>query len=245
MFKDKRILAIVPARAGSKGIPEKNIKPLCGKPLIEWTIEPALASKHIDDVMVSTDSERIAALASDCGVQVPFLRPAELALDETPGADVILHVLQWYEEVRQTYDCFILLQPTSPFRKISHMDDAIEVCVNDQDADAVVSICEVDDHPYWMKVLDENRRIKTYVSEDQIPSSRQKLPKLYKNNGAIYICTWDAFLEDRSFYKRNCKGFIMNKQSSIDLDTLDDWEYAEYRIQRDAHLRSGIIGNAT
>jgi CMP-N,N'-diacetyllegionaminic acid synthase len=232
MFQGEKVLAIIPARGGSKGIPGKNIKRLQGKPLIAWTIQAAQGSKYLDKIIVSTDSAEIAKLANEYGAETPFVRPVELATDVTPGVDVILHTMTWFEEAKLDFGFLVLLQPTSPLRNSSQVDNALEIYAGDADVDAVVSVCEVEDHPFWMKRIDDKGYVHTYTDEIDIPDSRQELPLLYKNNGAIYICRWEVFSADKSFYKRNCKAFIMDRHSSIDLDTMDDWKHVEYLLHR-------------
>ena len=238
MYKNNTILGIIPARGGSKGIPKKNIKILVDKPLITWTIHAAQKSQYIDKLIISTDSEEIAKMGSQLGAEIPFIRSSELAKDDSSGSDVIIHALDWFQCNRKTYDYFILLQPTSPFRKTEHIDKALEVIISKQDIDALVSIQKVDQHPYWMKKINKAGYLEKYNEESSAYTYRQSLPELYINNGAIYICKWDVFIDDRSLYKRNCYPFIMERKFSLDLDTMDDWKYAEYLLNNNIDLFS-------
>jgi len=231
VINGKSVLAIIPARGGSKGIPGKNTKLLGNKPLIGWTIEVAKKSKFIDRIIVSTDSIEIASIAKKYGAEFPFIRPSKLASDEASGTDVILHTLQWFEENDKKYDYFILLQPTSPFRKVNHINSALYTLINNQEAHTLVSVKIVDESPYWMKEIDERGFLKYYVSDAEQYPNRQDLPNIYIVNGAIYICKWEVFLQEKSFYKQNCLPYIMDTIASMDLDNMDDWNYAEYLKQ--------------
>lgn len=230
MINGKTVLAIIPARGSSKGIPGKNIKLLGGKPLISWTIEAAKESKFIDRIIVSTDSKEIAGVAIECGAEIPFMRPFELASDEASGADVILHVLRWFEKNDINYDFFILLQPTSPFRKSEHIDEALDGLIKKPEAQALVSVKIAEESPYWMKEIDDKGFLKNLLSESKQYPNRQDLPRVYILNGAIYISKWDIFLEDKSFFKRKCLPYTMDGRSSLDLDTPLDWKFAEVML---------------
>ena len=228
MINGKMILGIIPARGGSKGILGKNAKEIAGKPLIAWTVEAAKQSKYIDRLIISTDSEEIAGIGRDVGVEIPFLRPSEIAQDKSTGADVILHTLNWFEGNDLKFDYFIYLQPTSPMRKSIHIDKAIEMIVLNGNADSLVSISESSKHPHWMKTINKNGYIENFLPSGTVYNNRQDLSAVYALNGAIYICRWDVFVEDHSFYLRNCLPFVMDQVSSIDIDINSDWEYAEY-----------------
>lgn len=240
MINGKSILAIIPARGGSKGIPNKNIKMLCGKPLVTWTIEAAKKSVHLDRIIVSTDSEEIADVAKEYGAEVPFLRPAELSTDETKGDDVVLHALNWVKENEgELYDYFVLLQPTSPFRTSRHIDDAIQLFNKSKEASSLVSVSEVIKHPVWMKRIDEKgflvefiKTDKLYFKTDKLYSRRQELPPLYVLNGAIYLAKWDEYFVLKSFFNNKCLPFVMDHKAGLDIDTLDDWDFAEYYLLR-------------
>jgi CMP-N,N'-diacetyllegionaminic acid synthase len=227
MINGKTVLAIVPARGGSKGIPGKNIKLLGEKPLISWTIEAAKESKSIDKVIVSTDSEEIANLAKDCGAEIPFMRPSELATDTALIVDTILHIQHWFEENDKKYDYFILLQPTSPFRTAMHIDQALDQVFRTSKAQSLVSVKIVDENPYSMRRINSNGFIENFMSDSKQYPRRQDKPKVYIVNGAIYICEWDIYLKDKNFYKRNCLPYIMEEKNSLDLDSLLDWKLAE------------------
>ena len=188
MINDKKVLAIIPARGGSKGLPGKNIKELCGKPLIAWSIEQALKSKYIDNVVVSTDTEEIAKIAKECGADVPFLRPAELAADDSPTSDAILHVLEQLNMKGESYDYVALLEPTSLLRKSNDIDDAISMIVKNTDANCLVSVGEVHmEHPMIVKKIDKKGFIAPYILNIAKIHQRQQAGKAYFPYGVNYI----------------------------------------------------------
>ena len=166
MYKSKKILAIIPARGGSKGLPDKNIKLLYGKPLIGWTISQAKASKYIDEIFVTTDCLKIADVAEQFGIKVPFLRPKELATDSASSMDVVDHVLSYFKEEGKHFDYIILLEPTSPLRKKDDLDVAIKLAVDNETSDGVVSLGEVHmEHPMIVKKINEKGKITSYIDE--------------------------------------------------------------------------------
>ncbi|MCE9659469.1 MAG: acylneuraminate cytidylyltransferase family protein [Burkholderiales bacterium] len=228
-----RILGLVPARGGSKGIPRKNIKRLAGKPLIGWTIESALRSTRLAAVVVSTDDEEIAAVARAYGAATPFMRPAELARDDTPGVDPVLHALAALPE----FDAVVLLQPTSPLR----MEEDIDGCVAQAErmaAPCVISVCEPRHHPGWMYRLDAHGLIAPLLDQPPV-LRRQDLPPVYAANGAVYFARADWLGKTRSFTAAGTAAYVMPAERSIDLDTPLDWRIAE--ILMDPTLRSRAV----
>ena len=223
MYKGKKILGIIPARSGSKGLKDKNIKPLGGKPLIGYTIKAALDSKMIDNVIVSTDSEQYRDIAKSLGAEVPFLRSSKLSEDETKTEDVIVDLISKLEE---KYDYFILLQPTSPLRTSEDIKNVIKLIV-EEDLESVVSVCEVDHSPYLMNVLNKDLSMEGFISNNK---RRQDYEKFYRINGAIYLMQVDKYLECRNFYGKNSKAYIMSKERSIDIDSLTDFEFVDHLI---------------
>lgn len=232
MINGNTVLAIIPARAGSKGILNKNIKQLNGKPLIGWTIDEVIKSNYLDKIIVTTDSNEIAEIANKHGAETPFIRSKELSDDVTTGNDVIIHTLKWFDEYGSKYDFFVYLQPTSPLRKTVHISEALEMLAKDTRATSVVSVCESKRHPFWMKKIDNDGYLDDFLEPIEAYPNRQDLPKVYFPNGAIYATTWNIYLEDESFYKRRCLPYVMDEYTSIDLDTLSDWEYVEYLLSR-------------
>ena len=230
MHKKKRILGIIPARGGSKGLTRKNILPLLGKPLIAWTIEQAHLSKYLDKVIVNTDDSEIAKVAKDHGAEVPFLRPQELAQDMSRGIDVVLHNLSWLEENNEVYDLIILLQPTSPLRKSEDIDNAIELLFS-KNAQAIISVCEVEHHPYWENILPETGCMGEFLSNEIMNKNRQERPVFYRLNGAIYLAYCDYLRTYKSFYGNETYAYIMPRERSIDIDNVLDLKLAEFMIR--------------
>lgn len=226
MILGKTVLAIVPARGGSKGIPRKNIKVIAGKPLIAWTIEEAKKSKYIDKLILSSEDEEIINVAKQWGCEVPFIRPLELAQDNTAGIEPVIHAIK---AINAKYDYVCLLQPTSPLRKTEHIDGCIEKCILNN-SDSCVSISEVKKHPYWMYVLNDTDIIKPFCKEEHAVL-RQELPRLYVLNGAIYMAKADFITTNFGFIDDNTIGYYMDAISSIDIDEYLDFFIAECIIK--------------
>ena len=233
MYKGNNILGLIPARGGSKGLPRKNIKPLVGKPLIAWTIEQALVSKYLDRVVVSTDDKEIAEISKKYGADIPFVRPKELAEDNTKGIDVVLHAIEWLSEndKQKQYDLIILLQPTSPLRAKEDIDKAIEFLFL-KEAKAVVSVCEVDHHPLWSNTLPEDGCMKIFIRKEIMNKNRQELPVFYRLNGAIYLAYCDYLRKQRSFFGEKTFAYIMSKERSIDIDYEVDLKLAQILMKK-------------
>jgi N-acylneuraminate cytidylyltransferase/CMP-N,N'-diacetyllegionaminic acid synthase len=231
LYKGKTILALIPARGGSKGLPRKNIKTLLGKPLIAWTIEQALASKYLDKVIVSTDDREIAEVSKKYSAEVPFIRPKELAEDDTKGINVILHVINWIEKNNKKYDLIILLQPTSPLRTSEDIDNAISLFFLKK-ANAIVSVCEVDHHPLRANTLPEDGCMKDFIKPEITNKNRQELPKYYRLNGAIYLAYWDYLKEQKTFFGKKTFACIMPQDKSIDIDSEIDFELTKIIMKR-------------
>lgn len=229
MYKDKKILAVIPARGGSKGIPYKNIIDLCGRPLISYTITAGLNSKYVDYVMVSTDDAEIARVAKDTGAQVPFMRPAELATDHSKTLDAILYSIRRLNIMGLEFDVLVLLQPTQPLRTSIDIDGAIEKYY-ENNCESLVSVSEVDDHPILIRTIEEDR-LKTLLNVSST-CRRQDMPKYYRVNGCIYINSIAELNEDTSF-NDNRVPYVMEKRYSIDIDEMSDLVMAEYYINLD------------
>lgn len=224
MINGKRVIAVVPARAGSKGLPGKNIRPLCGKPLIAWTIEKALKSRFIDSVVVSTDSEEIASVARAAGAAVPFLRPAKLAADTTPTISVIEHTLAWFETQQAlVFDYHVLLEPTSPLRE----DDDIDLMLARLDGladrfDGIVSLGEVGTHPSILKRL-VGDHIEPFCAELATASRRQDNEPAFFPFGVAYITKVATLLAERSFYPARCTHHRLKRYQTYEIDDLHDF----------------------
>lgn len=221
----KKILYVIPARGGSKGVPGKNIKLLGGKPLIYYSIEVARALANDEDICVSTDDVEIKEMVEQVGLHIPFLRPPELALDNSGTYEVLLHVVNYYVDKGKRYDLLVLLQPTSPFREASQVKAAIDSW--EEDIDMVVSVKETKANPYYL-LFEENESGFLITSKEGNFSNRQECPLVYEYNGAIYVINIDTLLRKplNAFLKK--KKFVMDEESSLDVDTHFDWKFAEF-----------------
>lgn len=218
------VIAVIPARGGSKGLPGKNIVDLCGKPLIAYTIEAALKSRYIDRVIVSTDSKKIAKISEALGAEVPFLRPAYLAGDTTHTPPVIEHAVRFIEKQGCRVDLVVTLQPTSPLRKSEQIDKAVEL-MHRSHSDSVISVKAADYPPYWVVKIKRNKAI-PFVDDgiDYFRKERQQLPKTYQINGAIYVTRRNALLKKKVIVPNNCGVIVMDEKTSLDVDTDADLE---------------------
>ena len=218
-------LVIIPARGGSKGIPHKNIKLLAGKPLIEYTIDVARAIVPDENICVSTDDSEIINVVEDYGLKVPFVRPAELATDSAGTYEVILHAIKYYYDKGQNFDNVILLQNTSPFRKVEHVNEAIKLYTSE--IDMVVSVKETTSNPYY-NCFEEDKNGYLYISKGEcLFTRRQDIPKVYEYNGAIYIINPNSLKKmPIGKFSRRVK-YVMDEIHSLDLDNTLDWKLAE------------------
>jgi len=222
------ILAIIPARSGSKGLKDKNIKKLNGKPMIAYTIEAANESGIFKDVIVSTDSRKYAETAEEYDAEVPFFRPQRLAEDDSTTNDVIIHSLEEMKKRNKGYNYFMLLQPTSPLRNSKNIKEAYDLLLQ-KEANAVVSICETDHNPLLANTLDESLSLDNFINKDE-NKRRQELPTYYRLNGAIYLAKVDYFLKYNDFYHKKSFAYIMSKKESIDVDDIIDFKLAQQII---------------
>ena len=216
------ILAVIPARGNSKEILRKNIRDLCGKPLIAWTIENALKAKCLDRIIVSTEDDEIAEISKNWGADVPFVRPPELSLDDTPGPDVILHAISKITE----FDDVMMLQPTSPLRTPEDIEGVARMA-EEKKASSIVSVCEASKHPCWTYKNDQNNRLIPYIKGPLTPR-RQDLPRAYSLNGAVYWAKCKVFREKKTFIHSETLGYTMPPERSADIDTELDWAWVEY-----------------
>lgn len=222
----KKNLALIPARSGSKGLKDKNIKPLNGKPLLAYTIEAAMNSKLFDEIHVSTDSKVYADIAIEYGANVPFLRSLELATDVASSWDVVKDAIHRYKREGKTFDMVTLLQPTTPLRTGQDIMEAYNVLVSNN-ANAVVSVCEVDHSPLWCNTLPENHVMTNFIQKGISELPRQKLDKYYRINGSIYMVKTEYLNNSKSIYDSNCIAYIMDKERSIDIDDEFDLKIAQ------------------
>jgi len=226
MYKNKKILALITARGGSKGIPNKNIKILGNKPLLAWTIDEAKKSQYIDRLILSSDSENIINIANKYGCEAPFVRPKELAEDTSSSIDVILHAVK---TINEEFDYLMLLQPTSPFREVVDIDKVIEQTI-DSNVELMISISRVKKHPSYLYKI-ENDKLIPYIDVNK-QLRRQDMPETYEHNGAIYFCTIGYIKKNKTYNNKNAVGYEMFGNANLDIDTSEDWEYAEYLIEK-------------
>jgi len=227
------ILAIIPARGGSKRIPRKNIKNFAGQTLLSYSASAALGSKMLSRTILTTDDKEIRKIGLELGIEAPFLRPGNLAQDDTPSLPVIFHAVQTLEDLEgYSPDIVVILQTTSPLRTSQHIDDALKTFLN-SDADSLVSVTEVPHNmnPYSVMQLQEDGAIRPFLEYDENDNLRQKKPVFYARNGAaIYICTYQCLMQKNSLYGDKIVPFFMSKETSFDLDDEIDWKIAQYFI---------------
>jgi len=228
MITDKKVLGLVLARAGSKGLPGKNTKLLCGKPLIAWSIEAGLASKYIDDLAVSTDGDEIASVSKQYGAQVPFIRPPELASDGASSVSAILHTLDYLEEHGRCYDLVVLLEPTSPLREASDIDAALELLV-EKNASSVVSVCKAEAiHPSFMfKMHSTTNQLLPFTGAQPNTLRRQDIQPVFFLDGTIYCSTPKKIREKNGFYHDETLAYVVPKWKSLEIDDADDFLMVE------------------
>lgn len=219
MINKKSVLAIIPARGGSKGVPRKNIQKLGEKPLIAWTIEAADKSQYIDRLILSSEDEEIISIAKEWGCEVPFVRPVELSQDDTPGIEPVLHALNTLSE---EYDYIVLLQPTSPFRTHLDIDECIELCVKNG-APSCVSVVETSESPYWMYYKNKDNKITPLIKTDKKAYQRQLLPKVFILNGAVYVSKTEYVKIQKTFVTKDTLAFTMHRDHSLDIDSEYDF----------------------
>ena len=226
MLKKMEIVAIIPARGGSKGVLRKNIKLLNGNPLITYSIKAAQNSQYINKVVVSTDDKEIMETALQYNASVPYLRPFELSTDDASTVDVIIHMVKYLINVENYIPDYVcVLQCTSPLRTSADIDNSISLLLS-RNVDGLVSVCESEINPYWTNIFD-GERLKYFIEKGKTITKRQDLPKIYRNNGAIYLVKTEVLLSEKSLEPKNITGYIMPIDRSIDIDTELDFKIAE------------------
>ncbi len=234
MYRGKSVLCIIPARAGSKGLPGKNIKNLHGKPLIAYTIEQAKNSKYIDRVIVSTESLDIADISRKYGAEVPFRRPAKLATDKSNIMDVLIHAIAWMKKKeRADFDIVVLLHVTSPLRTSKDIDKCIEILVKKQ-ADNVFSVTEAHRNPYF-NMVEINKDGKVGLVKKGRFINRQAIPKVFDMNASIYVWWKDILMKKKSSFLKNSRIYVMPKEKSVDIDDYLDFKIAEMFLIENFH----------
>ena len=234
MHESGRLLAVVPARGGSKRLPRKNVLPLGGRPLISWTIAAAQASGVFDDILVSTDDEEIANVARDAGALVPWLRPANLCTDTATSAAVLQHALAWYELERGVVNAVVLLQPTSPFRRDASIREAVASFREQREpqAQAVVSVSPAPQHPAWCFYVD-GTAMQPFLGWDNLQQRSQDLPPAFALNGAIYVMPAALVRSGAPLLQPGTRPFVMaDPTEALDIDTEDDWQTAQMLAER-------------
>lgn len=225
-----RTLAIIPARGGSKRLPGKNLKQLFGKPLIAWSIEFARSVPWFDEIQVSTDSEEIAAICVEYGIEVSRLRPAELATDDASSVDVVMDVLNWRRTDGVEFDAVALLQPTTPVRFLERWDEAQNL-LSSSDCEGVIGVCPADTHPYLAFRDSAEGLLAPWVPNPSGTTRSQDYPTAYAVNGALYLVKVDALLEQKTFFPKKCRPVLCDERvENIDIDTAFDWRVSEMII---------------
>jgi N-acylneuraminate cytidylyltransferase/CMP-N,N'-diacetyllegionaminic acid synthase len=224
------ILYIIPARGGSKGLPGKNIRLLGNKPLIAYSIEAAVNSIFKGTVIVSTDDEEIASVGKKYGATVPFIRPNELATDAASTMDVVFHAINFYKQQHVFFDLIVVLQPTSPLRTSTDIDQAISL-MKEKNVAAVVSVCESEHHPLWTNILPADGSMKNFIREEVKGKNRQQLPVNFRLNGALYISKSEALEIYKGFIHEKTIAYIMPTDRSVDIDHEIDFKLAELLLK--------------
>ncbi len=230
LYRVMDCVAVIPARSGSKGLGQKNTLADAGKPMLAWTVESAVQAGVFSRVIVSTDDPAIGKVGREWGAEVPFLRPPELALDHTDNVEVLLHALGWLcEKDGYRPDYVMCLQLTSPLRTAVDIQAACDVAIQ-READGVVSVCPVKEHPYWMRSITEDGRLVDFLSLGCEAPQRQGLPPVFVLNGAIYLGRCDVLLQHKIFYTERTFAYVMPPERSVDIDTARDLHEAETRL---------------
>jgi CMP-N-acetylneuraminic acid synthetase len=236
-----RILGLVPARGGSKGIPRKNIRLLAGKPLLAYTAETALNARSLARVVLSTDDEEIAETGRRYGLEVPFVRPAELATDTTPTLPVVRHAIEALEATGDRFDAVCLLQPTNPLRQPRHIDEAVAL-LKQRGTTSVVSVLRVpaEHNPHWVYFQSPEGFLRLSTGEQTPIARRQELPPAFHREGSIYVTRRDTVMVDKTLYGANVVGYLMDADWSVNIDHEPDWERAAALVRRSAALVGGL-----
>ena len=230
---DGKVLAIIPARGGSKGLPRKNILPLAGKPLIAWTIEEALKSSRLEKVIVSTDDEEIEQVALKWGAEVPFVRPEELAADSAKAIPVLQHAVTFMQGNGFRFDAIMMLQPTSPLCLARDIDECIGMLADDTACSSVISVTEVGEfHPARMKYIEDGVLVDPPFCEAYENQPRQELVPMYIRNGAVYLVRTHVLMESSSLKGSRSRAYIMPRERSVNIDSKYDFELAEWLMSK-------------
>lgn len=234
-----RVLGIIPARGGSKGVPRKNIRHLCGKPLLSYTIDASLRSKKLTRTILSTEDPEIAEVGKSLGIDVPFMRPAELAEDTSPTLPVVLHAVEYLENEGDHFDAVCLLQPTNPLRRSEDIDASIEL-LESSGADSVISVLRVphEFNPKWVYWRNDIGELALTTGESSPIPRRQDLPPAFYRDGSIYVTRRTVLDEHGNLYGSKVRGYELDASRCVNIDTTDDWELAEKFLAEDNLARS-------
>jgi CMP-N,N'-diacetyllegionaminic acid synthase len=224
-----KIIGIIPARSGSKGLKDKNIKLLNEKPLIAYTIEAAVKSGVFEKIIVSTDSPKYAEISKNYGAEVPFLRSESLSGDEVATNDVVIDLIKKLKKIGEEFECLMILQPTSPLRSSHDIKNAVKLLI-EKEANAIVSLCETEHSPLYTGEVPKDLRIDGFIDKNT-SYRRQELPKFYRLNGAIYLSKVDYFINFENLYEEKCYAYLMDKERSVDIDDNLDFLLAETIIK--------------
>jgi CMP-N-acetylneuraminic acid synthetase len=224
------VLGLVPARGGSKGIPRKNIRLLAGKPLLQYTAEAARDARRLAHVALTTDDDEIAAVGRSCGLEVPFLRPPDLAQDSTPMLPVVQHALRWFEANGRRFDAVCLLQPTNPLRRAADIDRCIDL-LEEKDADSAIAMLPVphEYNPHWVFFPQEDGTVRLSTGEPTPIARRQDLPPAFHREGSVYVTRSHVVLGG-SLYGDRTVACVLDPANSVNIDDAEDWARAEARI---------------
>jgi CMP-N-acetylneuraminic acid synthetase len=223
-----RVLGIIPARGGSKGVARKNVRALCGRPLLAYTADAALSARCLSRVVLTTEDEEIARIGRECGLEVPFMRPAELAADDTPMLPVVRHAILTLEDMGDCFDAICLLQPTNPLRDASLIDACIELLAG-EGADSVVTVLPVphEHNPHWVYFRDDDGALRLSTGEPAPIARRQDLPPAFHREGSVYVTRRDVVVHRNSLYGDRLLGLPVEPERCVNIDSIDDWHRAE------------------
>lgn len=239
LHSNSKNLAVIPARSGSKGLPQKNIKLLNDKPMILYTIEAAIESGCFCEIIISTDDNYIASMANEWGVSAPFIRPSHLATDQSLTIDVVKHAIDFFETQNQFFDSVTILQPTSPLRRAYDIVESMKIFIN-KDADSVVSVCKAPGSVLFMNTLPYNNSMKDFLDKEVINKRRQDLPEQYFLNGAVYIIKTQIVRENTNFYTNKSYAYLMPRDRSIDVDDIVDFNFCEAILKHSSGMNDVI-----
>ena len=236
MLSNHTIVAIIPARGGSKRLPRKNVKQLLEKPLVAYTIMAALESRFVDRVIVSSEDEEILAIAQSWGAEAPFVRPEELSAEDVDSVEPMIHATRWLKQQGCHPDYVMCLQCTSPLRTSEHIDEAITQCIQ-RGAEGLISLGPATKHPLWYRTMDEQLMVREMVNHRDNHGLQRPLSEIFCPNGAIFMVKAEVLLEQNTLFPANTIGYIMDEESSLDIDTPFQFKIAEWLLAQRYHQK--------